>query len=362
MKKYILVLAAITLLGCGKKEVVQEEKLRPVKYIEVEKTDSELVRELSGTIKAETESRLSFRVPGTIERKFVSLGEEVNRGDVLAEVDRIDYEVKYQGSIANLAKAEANQVKAKADFDRYQKLYFNDNVSKAEYDSALANFKSAQAQVEAATKQVEYDKLQLGYTKLISPGSGTIAEELSEENETIQAGTPVYTLSLDGDLEVEFFVPESLIGQVKSGADVVIIADTAQGGEIPGTITKVGNVSTGFGRTFPVKAKLINPSDAIKSGMTAKVRINFNFSDEDVIIIPLQSVITDPSGNSYVYILEDVSNAEGVVTKTDVKVGKVTTRGIEILEGLKDNDLVIIAGMSKVVEGQKVEVPPKGGR
>ena len=362
MKKYIIVLAVITLLGCGKEEVVQEEVLRPVKYIEVEKTDSELMRELSGTIKAETESRLSFRVSGTIERKFVSLGEEVNRGDILAEIDGMDYEVKYQGSIANLAKAEANKVKAKADFDRYQKLYFNDNVSKAEYDSALANFKSAQAQVEAAAKQVEYDKLQLSYTKLIAPGSGTVAEELSEENETIQAGTPVYTLSLDGDLEVEFFVPESLIGEVKSGSDVTIVVDTAQGGVVPGTITKVGNVSTGFGRTFPVKAKLINPSDAIKSGMTAQVRMNFSFSDEDVIIIPLQSVVTDPSGNSYVYILEDVNNNEGVVVKADVNVGKVTTRGIEILEGLKANDLVIIAGMSKIVEGQKVEVPPKGVR
>jgi RND family efflux transporter MFP subunit len=364
MKKNIVVLMmAAALLGCGKKEeVVEAPVLRPVKYVVIEKTASDIAREFSGTIKAETESRLSFRVPGTIERKFVSLGEEVRRGEVLAEVDRIDYEVKYQASIADLEKTKASLVRAQADFERYQKLYFNDNVSKAEYDSALAQFKSSKAQVEAAEKQVEYDRLQLSYTKLVSPANGTIAEELSEENETISAGTPVFMLSLEGDLEVEFFVPESLIGQIRAGEEIVVAADAAQREEIRGEITKVGTVSTGFGRTFPVKAKLIDPSEAIKSGMTAQVKLNFKFADEDVIILPLQSVVTDSVGNTYVYKLEGVSGNEGTVKKVDVKTGKVTNRGIEVTEGLESGELVITAGMSKITEGQKVEVPPKGVR
>jgi len=364
MKKYIVVLlATAALLGCGKKEeVVEAPVLRPVKYQVVEKTGADLARDFSGTIKAETESNLSFRVSGTIERKFVKLGDTISRGQTLAELDRIDYEVKYQASIANLEKTKANLVKAAADFERYQKLYFNDNVSKAEYDSSLALFKSGKAQVEAAAKQVKYDNLQLGYTKLKAPASGTIAEELSEENETISAGTPVYMLSLDGDLEVEFFIPESLIGQVKSGAEVLITADAAQKREIMGVVTQVGTVSTGFGRTFPVKAKLTPPTEGIKSGMTAQVKLNFKFSDEDVVILPLQSVVTDSLGVTYVYALEGVSGNEGTVKRVDVKTGKVTTRGIEITDGLVNGDLVITAGMSKITEGQKVEVPPKGVR
>jgi len=364
MKKYIVVLLmAAALLGCGRKEeVVEEPNLRPVKYIIIEKTASDIAREFSGTIKAETESRLSFRVPGTIERKFVSLGEEVRRGEVLAEVDRIDYEVKYEASIANLEKTKASLVRDKADFDRYQKLYFNDNVSKAEYDSALAQFKSTKAQVKAAEKQVEYDRLQLSYTKLVSPASGTIAEELSEENETISAGTPVFMLSLLGDLEVEFFVPESLIGQIKAGEVIMVAADAAQRQEIRAEITKVGTVSTGFGRTFPVKARLIDPSDEIRSGMTAQVKLNFKFADEDVILLPIQSVVTDSMGNTYVYALEGVDEDKGTVKKIDVKTGKVTNRGIEVTEGLKSGDLVITAGMSKITEGQQVEIPPKGVR
>ena len=364
MKKYIVVvLATAALLGCGKKEEEEEAPvLRPVKYTVVERTGSDLAREFSGTIKAETESKLSFRVPGTIERKFVKLGDEVSSGQVLAELDRIDYEVKYQASMANLEQAKAKLVRDRADFERVQKLYFNDNVSKAEYDSALALFKSAKAQVVAAEKQVKYDNLQLGYTSLRAPAWGTIAEELSEENETISAGTPVFMLSLAGDLEVEFFVPESLIGQIKSGAEVIVAADAAQREEINGEISQVGTVSTGFGRTFPVKAKLIDPSEAIKSGMTAQVKLNFKFSDDDVIILPLQSVVTDSSGQTYVYALENVSGNEGTVKRINVKTGKVTTRGIEITEGLKSGDYVIAAGMSKITEGQQVEVPPKGVR
>ena len=364
MKKYIVVLLmAAALLGCGRREEVAEEpNLRPVKYLVTKKTASDIARDFSGTIKAETESKLSFRVPGTIERKYVSLGEEVRKGQVLAEVDRIDYEVTYQESIANLEQTKASLVRAKADFDRYQKLYFNDNVSKAEYDSALAQFKSTKAQVEAAEKQVEYDRLQLSYTKLVAPAKGTVAEELSEENETISAGTPVFMLSLEGDLEVEFFVPESLIGQIKAGVEIVVVADVADRQELRAEVTKVGTVSTGFGRTFPVKARLIDPSDEIKSGMTAQVKLNFKFADEDVIILPLQSVVTDSLGNTYVYKLEDVRGNEGTVKRVDVKTGKVTNRGIEVTEGLESGELVITAGMSKITEGQKVEVPLKGVR
>lgn len=360
MKKYIVILATLTLLGCAKEEVEKAPILRPVKYIEIEETSSELAREFSGTIKAETESKLSFRVGGTIDSKFVSLGDEVSAGEILAEVDRIDYEVKYQGAIANLEKSRANQVKAKADYDRYQKLYFNDNVSKAEYDSALANFKSTKAQVELAAKEVEYNKLQLSYTQLIAPASGIVAEELREENETVSAGTPVYTLSFDGDLEVEFFVPESLIGQVKAGTEIVVYADSATGGEISGMITKVGNVSTGFGRTFPVKARINEPTNTLKSGMTAQVKLNFNFSDSDVIILPLQSVVTDEKGDTYIYALEDVENGEGTIKRVDVTTGKVTTSGIEIAIGLEGGENIVTAGVSKVVDGQRVEVPAKG--
>lgn len=364
MKRYIVVLlAAAALLGCGRKEeVVEEPTLRPVKYVVIEKTDSELARDFAGTIQAETESNLSFRVPGTIERKMVKLGDDVRRGQVLAELDRIDYEVKYQSSIANLEQTKAALVRDQADFDRVQKLYFNDNVSKAEYDSAMASFKSSKAQVEAAQKQVEYDRLQLSYTRLVAPADGSIAEELSEENETINSGTPVFLMSLAGDLEVEFFIPESLIAQVRAGSEIVVRADAARVEEIRGEITQVGNVSTGFGRTFPVKARLINPSQDIKSGMTAQVRLNFNFAEDDVVLLPLQSVVTAADGSTYVFAVENVSDNEGTIKKIDVKTGKVTTRGIEITDGLSGGELVVTAGMSKITEGQQVEVPPKGVR
>lgn len=362
MKKYILTtMLVLALVGCGKKDEVKEEKvvLRPVKYQVIEKVSSNLNREFPGTIQAEKESKLSFRVGGTIDKKFAKLGDEIQKGQILAELDKIDYEIKYQVSLASLEQSKANLIKAQADFERYQKLYFNDNVSKADYDSSLANFKSAKAQVTAAEKQSDYDNLQLNYTKLVSPANGIIAAETSEENETVAAGTAVYTLSLDGDLEVEFFVPESLIAQIYQGESILVDTDSAKGMEA--IVTQVGRVSTGFGRTFPVKAELKAPTTDIKSGMTATVNLDFKFSDKDVIIVPLNSVITDTSGETFVYILESVANGEGTVTKATVEVGTVTTKGLEIVSGLDNGDLIVTAGMSKIVIGEKVEVPGVGG-
>ncbi len=360
-KKLLVLLMAVAIIGCGKKkEVTKEVPVRPVKSILAMKESSELQRNFSGTIKAETESNLSFRVPGKILKKHVKLGDDVKKGEVLAVLDSIDYEVKYQSSIASLEEAKAGLVRDQSDFERVQKLYFNDNVSKSEYDSSLALFKSSKAKVEAAQKQVEYDKLQLGYTRLISPANGSIAEELSEENENVAAGTPVYLMSVSGNLEVDFFVPESMISKIKSGTSIEVIADAAKDKKTMGIISQVGSVSTGFGKTFPVKAKLVDPSDNIKSGMTAQVRLNLDFADDNVILVPLQSVVTDEAENKYVLVVDNISSYKGTVKKVFVKTGKVTNKGIEITEGLHGGETVISAGMSKVAEGQSVEVLSKG--
>lgn len=370
MKKILLIIILAAFMGCGKKEDVDvkeakksEPKPKAVKYTVVKKESQKITRQFSASIKSEIESKLSFRVPGTINKKYVKLGDRVKKGQILATLDPIDYEVKYQSSLATLEQAKANLTKAQADFERYEKLYFSDNVSKADYDNAMAQFKSAEAQLDAANKKVQYDSLQLQYTKLVSPASGTIAQEASEENETISAGTPVYVLSIDGGLEVDFFVPESLVYQIKE-RDMLKITVGAIGEKVfQGEVKNVGKVSTGYGNTFPIKGVILNPSTELKSGMTAQIEIDFTLgTDEGAIILPLSSVVTDESGKKYVFVVSSIKENVGTVKQVFVTPGRVLNTGIEIADGLKGGEFVITAGTSKVVAGEKVEITPEGGR
>lgn len=364
MKKYMIILAcAASLIGCKDKETVKQEEIRTVKYEVVEEKSSELKRNFSGVVEADVESLLSFRVEGTIDRQYVDYGSKVQKGDVLAYLDAADYRVKYKSSLAKLEKTKAIMVRDSADFQRIQKLYFNDNVSRAEYDTSLALLESSKAEVQAAKEQVEFDRLRLGYTKLVAPVSGTIVQEFTDEGETVAQGVPVYKISAEGDLKVEFYVPESIITKIKLNDMVDIIVDTGEKNKLKGKITQVGDVSTGFGRTFPVKVNLLDPQKNIKSGMTAQVKLNVDFTNsKSVFMLPIDSVMEDEDHIKYVYLVDGISEGIGSVKRRNVSTGKATSNGIEITKGLLGGEKIITVGVSKTETGKKVRLPNKEGR
>ena len=154
MKKFLIAILVIFALGaCGKekKENVKLEKIpRPVRYVVVANKDVEYTRIFSGNITSEIESNLSFRVNGTIINKYVKLGDRIKKGQVLADLDDNDYRLsmensiaQYENSLAGVAEAEAGLRSAEASFEnsknefsRMEKLYYDDNISKSDYDIA----------------------------------------------------------------------------------------------------------------------------------------------------------------------------------------------------------------------------------
>ncbi len=419
MKKWLVITAIMSILiSCGKsKDIeVKEDIVRPAKYMIIRKDSGEVDRVFSATIKAAQESKLGFRVAGTIEEKFVSLGQTVKKGQELAKLDMKDYQVKYEASKANLENAqagyyqaeariaeaksgiananaeikniEANLDKAIADFERYERLFLNDNVSKEEYDRAKAqkvsmeasleqgkakleaaktklteaeaNKKASEANIKAIEKDVEYNKLQLSYTTLIAPADGYIVSEDSEVNEIVNGGTPVYTLSLDKGLNAELFVPESLIGQLKIGDSVDVEVKAISNTIFKGSVVEIGLTSTGFGNTYPVKVRIETDDNRVRPGMSADAKFNFRLNvEEDVILVPLNVVNREPSGEYYLFTIENLEDGMGEIKKRVVEVGEVTGKGVEITKGLRSGEHVLTSGINQVYEGLKVKVPAK---
>ena len=137
--------------------------------------------------RAGIEADLSFRVGGTVEDVNVALGDTVKKGQVLARLDSVDYELQVQEAAAGLAQAEAALRKGEADFDRTRALYESNNASKSELDAARAAAESARSQVDAASKRLELSRQQLAYTELRAPADGAIALKDLEINENVQA-------------------------------------------------------------------------------------------------------------------------------------------------------------------------------
>ena len=387
MKKVLIYIFIILVLAaCGKKkeEVQVKEKPRSVRYIVAENKTSEFKRIFAGNIISETESNLSFRVSGTIIKKYAKLGDYVKKGQVLAELDNEDYKLdvenaaaQYESSKAKLAEANAQMKSAKAslinsknEYARIEKLYFDDNVSKSQYDSSkadrdvtesnLAQFeaykKSAQSNLKASEMQLAQSKLKLSYTKLIAPENGFITAEEKEENETVSSGTPVYKISLGEKLQTETFIPETIISLIKKGQKVAVEISALPGKAYKGEIKEIGTSSEGYGNTFPVKIELLEKDEQIKPGMSSKISFDFGQNNDARLIIPISALDQNPAGEKYVYTVNEIKDGLGSVIKSVVTIGKITSEGVEILSGIKSGDYIITSGVTQITEGQEVSV------
>lgn len=352
-----LALALATLAaGCGGEAEEAAPVLRPVRYERVSTDALSFARSLAGVVRAGVESRLSFRVGGSILEVDVNIGDNVVRGQTLAVLDPTDFELRVEEAKAALAQAQASLRRAEADFDRVRALYENNNSSKAELDASRANAESSRAQVEAVTKQLEQANQQLGYTVLRAPADGAIASVEVEVNENVQAGQEICLLIAGGSPEVVIPVPEVIIGRIRPGQRVEVALDALPGETFEAEVTEVGVAVTGGSTTYPVTARLLGSSLQIRAGMAAET--TFRFEEEggdDRIFVPGLAVGEDRDGR-FVYVLEREGEGVGRVSRRSVTLGATSETGIEIVEGLSEDELVVTAGVRRLTDGMRVAV------
>ncbi|MGL5623973.1 efflux RND transporter periplasmic adaptor subunit, partial [Cetobacterium sp.] len=148
--KFLIFLLTLSFLACGKKESNNKnENVKPVVYEIVGSKENSVKRTYSGTIKSEALSNLSFRVSGTINKRIADLGDTVKKGEILATLDNTEYMLNYEKALADLAKGQASFAETEANYKRSQILYLENSISKASYDSAIAQYKSAFSTVNA---------------------------------------------------------------------------------------------------------------------------------------------------------------------------------------------------------------------
>ncbi|NIO15626.1 MAG: efflux RND transporter periplasmic adaptor subunit [Deltaproteobacteria bacterium] len=353
----ILVMIAVLLsFSCGKKEQVSEEIIRPIRYTQVFSTGIDRLRSFAGTAQAPFEAKLSFKVNGTMISRPVKLGDNVTEGQLIAELDPKDYILQVQEADAALTRARAEARNAAANYERVRLLYESDNASLSDLDIARAQAESTQAQVGSFEKQLELAKLQLSYTKLTAPVSGWISSEDTEVNENVGAGKTIVTLTSGRKPEVQVAIPEILIAEINRGHRVTVRFDALEGKDFEATVTKVGISPEKLSTTFPVTVELDSSDPNLRPGMAAEV--TFRFQAKKRFIVPPVAVGEDQEGK-FLFIVESDGSGFGTVKKRPVTVGELTSEGIEVREGLLDGDLVVIAGVSKILDGQKVRVPEK---
>ena len=296
----LLTLAALlvgtTTTSCGG-EPPEELALRPVRTMQVFASGSGRARTFSGTARAGLESRLSFKVAGTVQSIPVNVGERVGVGQTLARLDATDYQLQVEDAQASLARGRAEARNAEANLDRIRGLYENNNASQNDLDAARTAYESASASVRSVEKRLELAQNQVNYTRLTAPVSGAIAEVLVERNENVSTGQTIVVLSSGSRPEVEISVPGALISLVQTGQTVDVSVSDLEGRSFAATVSEVGVASSGSATTYPVVARLDEDTEDVKPGMAAEVQFQFESTDGvERLVVPAFAVGEDPEG------------------------------------------------------------------
>jgi len=354
-KRIFIPLILISLLiSCGDEQQV-EEKIRPVRYAEITMGGGASTRVFSGTAKTGIESKLSFKVGGTVKTVNVKVGDYVHKGDVLVELDETDYKVKLMETEARLRQAESQALNSRNNYERVKSLYETNSVSKSDLDGARAQYESAVANVEGMKSALDFAKHQLEYTQLLAPVSGSIAVSNIEINENVQPGQVVVILVVGENMEIELGIPENVINRIKKGMNVRVDFPSLDD-SFDGVVSEVSPSIDLNSSTYPVSIKVLNPTVAVKSGMAANVSFSFkgNTSNE-IIVVPVAAVGEDSEGR-FVYLVEPDSADIGVVKKHHIQIGELTSEGFEVISGLSVNQKVATAGLQSLIDGQKVRI------
>ena len=349
------VLLAAVLGGCGGTDPELEERLRPVRHLVVDDNGGARVRSLSGISKSKTESRLSFKVPGTVTAVDVQIGQRLDEGDLIAELDSAEYDLQQQQAQASLVEAQANNRRAAANYERTKGLYANDNASLNDLEAARAQAESGEAVVAAASKALEIASLNASYTRLTADTDCSIATLDVEVNENVSAGQQVAMVSCGDDYEVDLDLPESLIGSITEGTRVNINFGAIPDQEFTGVVSEIAAASATGSAAFLVVVSIEGSHPSLRSGLAADVTFILDQAGaRSSPVLPVSAVINDPAG-TFVFVAESTgTGGEAIIRRRAVQLGELSQEGVEVVEGLEIGDRVVTAGITVIRDGQRV--------
>lgn len=330
--------------------IVKEPPL--VKTITIGQTDVEKDNIYPGEIRGRYESNLAFQVTGKINARYVNIGDTVQAGQILMSIDPKDIEQAAENSNAQYAAAAANQKLAAENARRYQTLYESGAVSKAVLDQYNTQLEAANASLRQAQAQVNTTQNQLDYTNLRSDADGVVANISGEIGQIAAAGNPLITVIQNGEREIQIFIPENQLADIKVGQKAEVSFWALENTRVSGVIREISPIADPATKTYKARVAIPDmPTDA-KLGMTAKVYLPKDNTNE--IIIPLTSIY-QTSSVPQVWIVEN-----GHARLQDITVKNYSGNSAVVTAGLKNGDTVIVSGINKLTENQEVRLVESG--
>lgn len=343
----IVAVSAIWTVSCNNQPQTETAELAvPVSVENVKKQSISQYINTTGTAKATFETTLNSEVAGKYQLLTnpatgapFKLGDRVKEGQVIIRIE----DAEYVNNLAIDSKKLNLEISAN-EYEKQKSLYEKGGVTLRELRNSEVSKTNAQYDFESA-------QLRLEKMKIVAPFSGVIVElPYYTRGTRITSSQPMVSLMSYDKMYMEINLPEKSINEVQLGQKVLITNYTIEKDTLWGTVSELSPMISSETRTFGGKLQITNPDLKLRPGMFVKADI-ITAQKDSVVVIP-KNIILSSSRGKYVFVVEGNNGADDRVISTGIE----NKDQVEIIEGLKPNDKLIIKGFETLRDGSKVKI------
>ncbi len=328
------------LTGCGvsdasltSEEMVQAATPVPVEVTQPFREDIYATYDATASITSDADAPVVARVGGEVVELLVEEGDLVEEGQALARLDGERLRLE-------LLAAEANLDKARAEFKRNGDLNERGLISASMFDNL-------QYDLEALEAVYELKKLAYRYSTIRAPINGVVASREIKQGQTLEANDLAFRITDTSELIAYLQIPQSELPKFAVGHAADVKVASMPGTEFVATIGRISPTIDTRNGTFRATAFIGNAAGDLAPGMFGRFTISYE-RHADALVIPATALI-DEDDESTVYVVSD-----GTVSLRKVRTGIESDGRIEILDGLTEDDLVVVVGHTSLRDGSKV--------
>jgi RND family efflux transporter MFP subunit len=278
-------------------------------------------------------------------------GARVQRGEVLAVLDPIDFQLSHERAQAALKMAEATLAHAEAEKERADSLVKTGGITDKDHLATQMNLRVAGASVAQARAEVSMAAQQLARSTVRAPFAGRVANRLADPGALLAAGTPIFTVVDDSTLEFRAAVPSASYNRVKVGAPVDVSVDAVPGQAIPGRVARIAPLVEERSRSFEAVVEVPGSSQLV-GGLFARAVVRVG-RVAGALVVPPTALVRDGArpGEAEAFVISG-NQAE----RRTVTVGVDSPDAVQITSGLKAGDVVVLDPPPALASGAKVEI------
>lgn len=285
-------------------------------------------------LEARGESQVVAKTSGIALRVFADVGQQVRAGQPLVQIDRDRATLQVAQADAQVRKLEANYRRASQLVE--QKMVSVNDVEQLRYD------------LENARASLRLARLEQSYGTVTAPISGVVAARNIKPGNLVQINTPIFTIVDTSRLEATLNAPEREIETLKAGQTVQLSVDALAGKTFEGRIDRVSPVVDSGSGTFRVICTF-DGSGLLQPGMFGRIRIEYD-QRANALVIPRTALLEDGTEPAVYTVKADKA------TRAALKLGYIDGQWVEVREGLREGDPVVVAGKAALREGSAVQV------